>query len=260
MAVDALALSVQGLHAHYGASHILHGVDLDVPLGATVGLVGRNGVGKTTLVNTVLGIVPSTEGCVQVFGSDITNWATHRIARAGVQIVPQGRRLFPSLTVNEHLSLAVRRGSGGRDIEWAFDRFPALKERGSSYARTLSGGEQSQLSIARAALADPRLILMDEPTEGLAPLIVAEVGDLIRLLAEEGVSVLLVEQNLRFALGLCDTVAVMSRGRIVHHESTGSIGDLDTFAERFMGIEPEIGSGAALGAASGADWDRPSAT
>ncbi len=238
MAADAPALSVQGVHAHYGASHVLHGVDLDVPRGATVGLVGRNGVGKTTLVNTVLGIVPSTQGSVHAFGSDITNWVTHRIARAGVQIVPQGRRLFPSLTVREHLLLAVRRGPGGRDIEWAFDRFPALKERALSFARTLSGGEQSQLSIARAALADPRLILMDEPTEGLAPLIVAEVGELIRLLAREGVSVLLVEQNLRFALGLCDTVAVMSRGRIVHHGSTGDVGDVDTFAQRFMGMEP----------------------
>jgi len=234
---SAPALVVQGLHAHYGPSHILHGVNLTVPAGAIVGLVGRNGVGKTTTVNTIMAIVRASEGSIEALGVDITHWPTHRIARAGVRVVPQGRRLFPSVTVREHLAIAVQGSSGGRTIDWVYERFPALKERAAAAAKTLSGGEQSQLAIARAVIAGPELILMDEPTEGLAPLMVAEVGRLIALLREEGTSVLLVEQNLKFALDACDELAIMSRGEIIRQERVAEIKDRGHFIDSFMGVQ-----------------------
>lgn len=230
------ALDISGLHAHYGQSHVLHGVNLRVPEGSIVGLVGRNGVGKTTTVNAVMGIVPVTEGQVRVFGEDVTSVAAHKMAKMGVRLVPQGRRLFPSVTVREHLAIAAQSGGKARSLEWAYERFPALRERASALSRTLSGGEQSQLAIARAVIAEPRLVLMDEPTEGLAPLMVEEVGRLIRLLRDEGSSVLLVEQNLRFALKHCDQLAVMSRGEIVHLERVADIEDSKEFVSTFMGI------------------------
>lgn len=230
-----LALEVRDLHTYYGASHVLHGLDLEVPIGKTIGVVGRNGVGKSTMVNSIMGIIRSSAGNIHALGKDITGWPTHKIARAGVQITPQGRRLFPSLTVQEHLEMAVRLGKGAKTVEWAYERFPALAERSSSFSRTLSGGEQSQLAIARAVLSNPRLILMDEPTEGLSPIMVNEVGKLIRSLADEGVSILLVEQNLHFALEHCSIVAVMSRGRVVYQQTiTGT--DSAHFVEQFMGI------------------------
>jgi len=200
---SAPALEVKGVHAHYGPSHVLHGVDLVVPEGMIVGLVGRNGVGKTTLVNTVMGIVKATKGNITVFGQDTTNWPTHKIARHRVRVVPQGRRLFPTVTVQEHLAIAAQGSSGKRTVEWVHEFFPPLKERATAAARTLSGGEQSLLAIARAVIADPRLVLMDEPPEGLAPLMVAEVGRLIRFLRDEGATVLLVEQYRKFALDVC---------------------------------------------------------
>lgn len=228
---------MQGLHAHYGPSHILHGVNLTVSMGAIVGLVGRNGVGKSTTVNTIMGIVRATEGTVEVFGRDITQWPTHRIARAGVRVVPQGRRLFPSVTVREHLAIAAQGSSRGRTLDWVYERFPALKERSAAAAKTLSGGEQSQLAIARAVIAGPELILMDEPTEGLAPLMVAEVGRLIALLRREGTSILLVEQNLKFALDACDELAIMSRGQIIQQEKVAEIQDRGRFIDSFMGVQ-----------------------
>ena len=234
---SAPALVIQGLHAHYGPSHILHGVDLTVPMGAIVGLVGRNGVGKSTTVNTIMGIVRATEGTVEVFGRDITQWPTHRIARAGVRVVPQGRRLFPSVTVREHLAIAAQGSAGGRTLDWVYERFPALKERSTAAAKTLSGGEQSQLAIARAVISGPELILMDEPTEGLAPLMVAEVGRLIALLRHEGTSILLVEQNLKFALDACDELAIMSRGQIIQQEKVAEIQDRGRFIDSFMGVQ-----------------------
>lgn len=233
----ALALEVSGLNAHYGQSHVLHGVDLEVAGGAIIGLVGRNGVGKTTLVNTVMGIVPATGGSIRVFGKDVTGVPTHKMARMGVRVVPQGRRLFPSVTVREHLAIAAEGGTGVRTLEWAYERFPALGERANALSRTLSGGEQSQLAIARAVIAEPKLVLMDEPTEGLAPLMVAGVGRLIGLLREEGASVLLIEQNLRFALNCCDELAVMTRGRITHRERVSEIADRAQFVSEFMGID-----------------------
>ncbi|GAB4245832.1 MAG: hypothetical protein Kow00129_05910 [Thermoleophilia bacterium] len=237
MAGEAIALRTTALHAHYGPSHVLHGVDLDVPTGETVGLVGRNGVGKTTLVHTVVGMVSATGGAVEVFGEEVTRQETHCIAARGVQLVPQGRRLFPSLTVHEHLQLASRGGTGRYTPEWVYETFPALGERAASLGQNLSGGEQSLLAISRAIMHDPQLILMDEPTEGLAPLMVAEVGRLVRLLQEDGVSILLVEQNLDFALSVCGRVAVMSRGQVVHVENTVPGQDRDAFIDRFMGVQ-----------------------
>jgi len=233
---DCPALDVSGLHAHYGPSHVLHGVNLEVAEGLILGLVGRNGVGKTTFVNTVINIVHPTGGSVRLFGGDVTGLPTHKLAKMGVRVVPQGRRLFPSVTVREHLAIAMQGTSGRRTLEWAYEHFPALEERSNALARTLSGGEQSQLAIARAVMAEPKLILMDEPTEGLAPLMVAEVGELIKLLREEGTTVLLVEQNLRFALECCDELAVMSRGQVIDRQQVSDIADRAAFISTFMGV------------------------
>lgn len=230
-----LALEVDGLNTFYGASHVLHDLKIQVPAGIVFGVVGRNGVGKSTMVNSIMGIVKTKSGSVKAMGQDISGWPTHRIARAGIQVVPQGRRLFPSLTVYEHLEMAARLGKGVRKPEWAYERFPSLAERASSFSNTLSGGEQSQLSISRAILANPKLLLMDEPTEGLSPIIVAEVGRLIKELSAEGVSILLVEQNLHFALDYCSTVAVMSRGAIAYQEEVAG-GDHAHFMDVFMGM------------------------
>lgn len=230
-----VALHVEGLNTYYGQSHILHDLTLEVPEGMVFGVVGRNGVGKSTMVNSIMGMVKARSGQVWALGTDISGWPTHRIAKHGVQVVPQGRRLFPSLTVTEHLEMAARLGKGVRKPSWAFERFPSLAERSSSYSRTLSGGEQSQLAISRAVLSNPRVILMDEPTEGLSPIIVQEVGQIIRELVGEGVTVLLVEQNLHFALSLCTRLAVMSRGAIAYQEDVQGRSP-DHFLDVFMGM------------------------
>ncbi len=235
LASPGVALRVEGLNTFYGASHVLHDLALEVPAGVIFGVVGRNGVGKSTMVNSIMGMVKAKSGRIEALGADISGWPTHKIAKKGVQVVPQGRRLFPSLTVAEHLEMAARLGKGARKPDWAYERFPSLAERASSFSRTLSGGEQSQLAISRAVLSNPQIILMDEPTEGLSPIIVDGVGQLIRELAAEGVTVLLVEQNLHFALKLCSKLAVMSRGAIAHQEDVAGK-DPNHFLDVFMGM------------------------
>lgn len=235
LGADAAILRVSGLDVFYGASHVLHGTTLDVPRGGVTAIVGPNGVGKTTLVSAVMGLVPVAAGSVAVDGADLARQPATARRRRGVALVPQGRRVFRSLTVEEHLAVAADRNGGRFDREWVFATFPRLAERRKSVARTLSGGEQSMLAIARALVTNPALVLMDEPTEGLAPLLVDVVRDVVGTIRDAGVTVLLVEQNLGFALEVADRVAVMHRGAIDRVRPRAEIADADALGALVLG-------------------------
>jgi len=209
-------LRADDIHTYRGEGHILQGVSLAAEKGTVVAVLGRNGVGKTTLIRSLIAFTPPRRGRVELAGNDVTGWPSYRIVQLGIAIVPQGRRVFPSLSVREHLDIARRGARDGWDIERVFALFPRLAERASNRARTLSGGEQQMLAVARALIGNPRILLMDEPTEGLSPFIVDELKSLIRRLKDGGMTILLVEQNLRFALEVADYTYVMDKGRIVH--------------------------------------------
>ena len=211
-----MILELKGIQTYYGHSHILHGVTMQVPEGRAVALLGRNGVGKTTTLRSIMGLTPPKEGTILFQGKEIQKLPAFEISRSGIGYVPQGRRLFKSLTVLEHLEVYHRPGP-----RWNPDRalefFPRLKERLNNKGNELSGGEQQMLAIARALVMNPELVVMDEPTEGLAPLIVDEVGKLVKRLKEEGQAILLTEQKMKFALDIADEVYIMSKGQIVFH-------------------------------------------
>jgi branched-chain amino acid transport system ATP-binding protein len=209
------ALTAEGLHTFYGKSHILHGVSLEVAEGQITTLLGRNGAGKTTTLRTLMGLTPARQGCVTIFGADATRWPTFRIAASGVGYVPEGRRIFANLSVEENLKVPLERG-GPWTIARIYKLFPRLAERKLSRGRQLSGGEQEMLSIARALLLNPRLLLLDEPSQGLAPLIVREVFRVVSQMRDEGISVLLVEQNARMSLEIADYAYVLDNGGIVY--------------------------------------------
>jgi branched-chain amino acid transport system ATP-binding protein len=197
----------------YGDSHVLHGVSFDLKAEKVLALLGRNGAGKTTCMSTIIGWLRPRGGEIRLFGEPIARLSPEAIARKGVGLVPQGRRVFPKLTVEENLIVAARRGKWTRNA--VFELFPRLRERKHQYAGSLSGGEQQMLAIARALMGNPRVLLMDEPSEGLAPIIVAEVGRTIARLKAEGQSIVLVEQNVKLALELADEVAILNTGRMV---------------------------------------------
>jgi branched-chain amino acid transport system ATP-binding protein len=206
-------LELRNIDVHYGQAHILQGVDLDIH-SSPVAIVGRNGMGKTTLCQTIMGMVKSSAGTIRFDGKELRGLAPNLIAKSGIAIVPQGRRCFPSLSVHEHLVL-VSQGSGAAwTIERVYETFPRLAERKNNGGTQLSGGEQQMLAIARALLMNPKLIIMDEPSEGLAPVIVEHLVQVLRKLPAEGMALLLVEQQLALATAVCDTVAVMVNGRI----------------------------------------------
>ena len=209
------ALEVEGLHTYYGKSHILHGVALTVKEGELVTLLGRNGAGKTTTIRTLMGLVRPREGRIRVFGHDVTGWPAFRIAQLGVGYVPEGRKIFAALTVDENLRVPVER-PGPWTIERVYQLFPRLQERKGNKGRQLSGGEQEMLSIARALLLNPKMLLLDEPSQGLAPLIVQDVFRVIVQMRNEGMSVLLVEQNVRAAVEIADRAYVLDDGRVVY--------------------------------------------
>jgi branched-chain amino acid transport system ATP-binding protein len=209
-------LRLEGLHAFYGAGHILHGVDLDIPRAQVTAVLGRNGVGKTTTVRAIMGLVPPRGGRVWLGDDDIAGWAPHRIARAGVAYVPEGRLIFPDLTVVENIRVAERVPARQWTLTRLFDLFPALAERAKNKGAQLSGGEQQMLAVARALATDPKVMLLDEPSQGLAPLIVRELARVIARLREEDVTVLLVEQNLKFAESVADQVCMLVKGRTVY--------------------------------------------
>jgi len=209
------ALSAEGLHTYYGKSHILHGVSIAVEEGRITALLGRNGAGKTTTLRSLMGLTPARDGKVEIFGQNTTHWPPYRIAGLGVGYVPEGRRTFANLTVAENLRVPmVRKGpwNEGR----VFELFPRLAERRTSRGRQLSGGEQEMLAIARALILNPRLLILDEPSQGLAPLIVREVFDVVARMRGEGISVLLVEQNARMSLEIADHAYVLDDGSVVY--------------------------------------------
>ena len=214
MAPDALSLT--NVHSYYGDSHILHDVSFSLAPGGVLALVGRNGAGKTTCISTIIGFLKPRNGEIKLFGEPIHGLSPERISHLGIGLVPQGRRIFPSLTVRENLAVAQQRGST-TDKPWNVERiytmFPRLRERHAQIAGTLSGGELQMLAIGRALMGNPRVLLLDEPSEGLAPLIVAEVGRTIRRLKEEGQSIVLVEQNLQLALDVADQAVILNTGR-----------------------------------------------
>jgi branched-chain amino acid transport system ATP-binding protein len=213
------ALAISGVDAYYGDSHVLHGVSFALAEGHLLGLLGRNGAGKTTCMSAIMGFLKPRRGAIKLFGDEIAGLAPESISHRGIGLVPQGRRVFRSLTVRENLSVAEqRRKRVGNRPAWNFERvyaiFPRLKEREQQLAGSLSGGEQQMLAIGRALMGNPRVLLMDEPSEGLAPQIVAEVGRTIALLKSEGLSIILVEQNIKLTLDLADDVVIINTGRI----------------------------------------------
>jgi branched-chain amino acid transport system ATP-binding protein len=228
-------LEVEGAHTYYGESHVLQGVSLHVAEGEVLAILGRNGMGKTTLIRSVIGFTPPRRGAVRFKGDDITRWPPYRMVEAGIALVPQGRRVFPSLTVSENLEVA-RSGSGRWTIDRVHELFPRLRERGGNRANKLSGGEQQMLAIGRALMSNPDLLLLDEPTEGLAPLLVREVGRVIQQLKREGLSILLVEQNLPLALSVADRTHILSRGQIVHSSRPEELLANEDVKSRYLGL------------------------
>ena len=228
-------LEVSGLHTYYGESHVLQGVSLTVSPGEVVAILGRNGMGKTTLMRSIIGFTPPRQGSVRFKGQDITGWASHRMTALGMALVPQGRRVFPSLSVRENLDVA-RRGDGRWSLERVYAVFPRLRERERNRANKLSGGEQQMLAIGRALMSNPDLLLMDEPTEGLAPLIVREVGRVMGELRGQGLSILLVEQNLPLALAVANRIHILSRGQIVHSSTPEELMASEDVKSRYLGV------------------------
>ncbi len=208
-------LQAEDLHTFYGKSHILYGVSLDVREGEIVTLLGRNGAGKTTTLRSLMGLTPPRQGRISMFGQDVTGWPAHKVARLGVGYVPEGRKIFGHLTVYDNLRVPAVT-SGRWTIDAIFDLFPRLAERRSSKGSRLSGGEQEMLAIARALLLNPRFLILDEPSQGLAPVIVEDVMKTVNTMRDEGIAVLLVEQNAWLALGAADRVYVLGDGKIVH--------------------------------------------
>jgi branched-chain amino acid transport system ATP-binding protein len=227
-------LDVQEIHTYYGDSYVLQGISLRIEPGQVVGLLGRNGMGKTTLIRSIVGFTPPRRGRVLFKNHDITGWVSNRVV--GLGLVPQGRRVFPTLSVHENLAVALKEGKGPWTLDRVMELFPRLRERPASRAGKLSGGEQQMLAIARALVTNPELLLMDEPTEGLAPLLVREVGRVIERLKTEGLSILLVEQNLPLALRIVDHVHVLSRGQIVYSGVPGALEKNSEVKSRYLGL------------------------
>ena len=232
-------LEARGLHAYYGASHVLHGIDFHVNEGEAVGLMGRNGMGKTTLLKSMLGLVPPRSGEVLLRGSPITGAAPWRVARRGVAYVPEGRGIFPNLDVRENLLMAARPGPDGR-LDWTYERvlatFPPLAERLGHGGAQLSGGEQQMLTIGRALLTNPDLLILDEATEGLAPLIAREIWTIIREIRRTGIAAVIVDKNYAAVTALTDRNVVLVKGQVVFEADSASVHADPVALHRYLGV------------------------
>ncbi len=227
-------LEVIGADTFYGESQILWGVSLKLNAGQIVALLGRNGMGKTTLVRSIMGLTPPRRGTIRFEERDITNVPAHRIARMGLALVPQGRHIFPSLSVRENVVFGMRGKGFSEDTIYSY--FPVLKMRARHKGNHLSGGEQQMLAIARALLSNPKLLLMDEPSEGLAPIVIQTIGDIILKLKEEGLSILLVEQNVPLALKVSDYVYILHNGRIAHQCTKAELEGDTKLQSEYIGV------------------------
>ncbi len=230
-------LEVHDIHTYYGESYVLQGLSMSLEEGQIVGMLGRNGVGKTTLVNSIMGFNPPKKGKILFKGDDITHTSSFETVRHGMGLVPQGRRVFPSLSVEENLRVAEGgNGRRGWNLDRVYDMFPRLLERRRQRAETLSGGEQQMLAIGRGMMTIPDCLFMDEPCEGLSPLIIQQVWEIIGKLKEEGLSILLVEQNVALALKLVDYVHVISKGTVVHSSEPAKLWKNEKIKSRYLGI------------------------
>jgi branched-chain amino acid transport system ATP-binding protein len=233
-----LIVDAAGVHAWYGSSHVLHGVDLQIARGQTVGLLGRNGMGKSTLIRTLLGHVAQRDGRITLFGQDASRFAPHQVARLGVAYVPEGRGVFPNLSVRENLVMAARAGRDGR-MDWSLERvlstFPRLAERMTNLGAQLSGGEQQMLAIGRALMTHPELIVLDEATEGLAPLIVNEIWRVIGEIRASGIATLIVDRDYRKLLLRCDRALVLQKGQVVLQGTSDEV-SADRALSSFLGV------------------------
>ncbi len=238
MSTPDIILNARGIHAWYGSSHVLHGIDLQIARGQTVGLLGRNGMGKSTLIRALLGHVTQREGLIQLFGRDHSKSKPHEVARSGVAYVPEGRGVFPNLSVRENLLMASKPVRDAK-VGWTFDRvmatFPRLNERLANLGSELSGGEQQMLSICRALMTQPELIILDEATEGLAPLIVADIWRVIREIRMDGIATLIVDRNYQRVLAESDFALVLQKGQVVLSGASRSLRDNLALAN-FLGV------------------------
>jgi branched-chain amino acid transport system ATP-binding protein len=232
---------IEDLHTYYGKSHILHGVSLTVAPGEVVGLLGRNGVGKSTTLKTIMGLVPPSQGKVLLDGSPITGMPAHKLARLGIGYVPEDRRIFRLLTVMENLRTGLDRQGVTEErrralLDKVFSYFPVLSERRNQAGGTLSGGEQQMLAIARAMMLEPKIILLDEPTEGLMPRMVSQIHQIIDVLHNEGVAILLVEQNVPLTLQASQRVYIMEKGVVRHHAAASDLKVDDPVIQQYLGV------------------------
>jgi branched-chain amino acid transport system ATP-binding protein len=230
-------LIASDIHAYYGQSHVLQGISLEVKAGEVVAILGRNGSGKTTTLLTIMGFLSPAPGRVSYEGRDISGWAPYRVSRLGLGFVPQERGVFPSLTVRENLTVAARKGrSGNWTLQQVFKLFPRLEERAANRGSQLSGGEQQMLSIARALLLNPSLLILDEPSEGLAPLIVQEIISILRQVRDAGLAILLVEQNMRAAFAVAERHYIRAKGRICYTGTTRELESNEAVLHEHLGI------------------------
>jgi branched-chain amino acid transport system ATP-binding protein len=231
-------LELVDVHTYYGLSYVLQGISLEVKEGYTVALLGRNGMGKTTTIRSIIGLTPPRSGAVRFKGKDIKGLEPYRIAGMGLGLVPQGRHIFPSLSVKENLTVSARKG--GKTNTWSlakvYSLFPILEQRENLKGNLLSGGEQQMLCIARALMTNADLLLMDEPSEGLAPLLVLTIGSVINQLKGSGFSILLVEQNFPMALAVADYIYVISKGIVVHHSTSDELRDNEELQSMYLGV------------------------
>ncbi len=239
MSTEAPLLEARDIHTYYGASHILHGISLSVKRGETVSLMGRNGMGKTTILRSLIGLTPPEKGQVLVKGAQINANAPHRVARAGIAYVPEDRSIFPTLTVQENLIMAARPGPDGRrnwDQQRVFEFFPRLAERRTNMGNQLSGGEQQMLTVGRALMTNPDLILLDEATEGLAPLIRKEIWSVIRKIKDAGIASIVVDKDIKALIGIADRNLIIVKGRIVYEGSSSDLAHKPEIHRQYLGV------------------------